>query len=304
MNTAEALDLIRKHFEAKNGPLILNAQNEQAAYTIAAWVAREPRQGMDPGKGLLIMGNVGTGKTELMRAASQAYRDIHGIGFGVKPCSDLARDYTPKDTGGAGTLSRWIEGPHVCFDDLGTEPSDVQHMGNHSNVMAEVIEARYSRYTNARVGSITHLTTNLSVQEIADRYGPRAASRLRHMVNTVNLGANAGAMDFRKSAAPPVQPEPSEVSNIYEAGNIHPDIIKRLRTALGHAPKLTEMKVVRSATREEQIAAFAEDMRNLDREQLETMGQTLADNYASNPEVSKPYLDAIAKELESRPKVA
>jgi hypothetical protein len=49
------------------------------------------------------------------------------------------------------------------------------------NKMAEIILSRYERFTRTRC--LTHFTTNLSADEIEERYGSRVRSRLREMCN-------------------------------------------------------------------------------------------------------------------------
>ena len=68
----------------------------------------------------------------------------------------------------------------ACFDDLGTETKR-KNFGNESNVMEEIILGRYDRKYN--LGAKTHLTTNLSADQIAEAYGERVRSRLREIMN-------------------------------------------------------------------------------------------------------------------------
>ncbi len=65
---------------------------------------------------------------------------------------------------------------------------NANHYGTKLNVIEEVIEERY------RKGLLTHLTTNLSEDDILDAYGDRVYSRLKSMVNYHTITGE----DFRK----------------------------------------------------------------------------------------------------------
>jgi DNA replication protein DnaC len=75
-----------------------------------------------------------------------------------------------------------------CFDDLGTEETK-SHFGNKINVMAEIILNRYDNKT-AMGWEFTHVTTNLSADEIEQYYGSRVRSRFREMFNAITLNGN------------------------------------------------------------------------------------------------------------------
>ncbi|MEK6878907.1 MAG: ATPase, partial [Nanoarchaeota archaeon] len=70
----------------------------------------------------------------------------------------------------------------VCFDDMGTE-DDRKNYGNESNVMADVMLNRYDNKRN--LIRKTHITTNLTTEEMEQRYGSRVRSRMREMFNLV-----------------------------------------------------------------------------------------------------------------------
>ena len=148
------------------------------------------QKGIDLEKGILLSGPVGCGKTSLMSLLkSFSSANKHHI---IKPCRDIAFEFHKN---GFDVIQRYagnsfIPGKpinFVCFDDLGTEP-DLKYYGQDCNVMAEIILSRYERFTRSR--KLTHFTTNLSADEIEERYGPRVRSRLREMCNLIAFPAS------------------------------------------------------------------------------------------------------------------
>jgi hypothetical protein len=80
-----------------------------------------------------------------------------------------------------------------CFDDLGTENAVTKHFGNAKNVMTDIILNRYDRIKMLTPEGEqadfrgTHITTNLSVDEIEKLYGSRFLDRLREMMNVIEF---------------------------------------------------------------------------------------------------------------------
>lgn len=295
MTTTEAITLIETCGRQLCPDFTIDDHNRQPITTVAAWLAREGRQGMDLNKGLLLVGNVGSGKTLLMRAVRSAMQQAYGSQFGMRPCSEMVRAFTD---GGYSDIEGWMTAPHVCFDDLGTE-SEAVHYGKRTNLMAEVIEVRYDRLQSGRK-CWTHITTNLGTDQIRERYGERAFSRLRHMTNLVDLGAGSVAKDRRQSATAPVfKPEPVIAHNVYTA--VHPDIAARIRAAL--PPKVKTLRIEgdahpKSETQSEHLQQFVRELPGKSREYLMDGMERIK---AKNSElVARPYILAIEDELASR----
>lgn len=151
-------------------------------------------------KGLMIMGNVGTGKTEIMRFFQKNKKQC----FTIKSCREIADDYLVYKDELENVYSTPIEKPlhdpsvffqkyiGYCFDDLGTEENKNAY-GNKKNVMADLIMTIYDKPEYTEKGdkdfSKFHITTNLkSKEQIENLYGTRVNSRLREMFNVFVLG--------------------------------------------------------------------------------------------------------------------
>lgn len=142
------------------------------------------RYNIDLGKGIILSGPVGCGKTSLLNIMKYLTPVPHK--FSVKACRDISFEFI-KD--GYEVIHRYANGklyisePKIyCFDDLGVE-NNLKYYGNECNVMAEVLLSRYDIFIAKRIP--THITTNLSASEIEQHYGIRVRSRLRQMCNLI-----------------------------------------------------------------------------------------------------------------------
>lgn len=144
--------------------------------------------GIDLEKGIMLTGPVGCGKTSLMNIgrfllpADQRHT--------IKTCRDIAYDFAKKGndilfqyTRGSFRQSRH-EPKTYCFDDLGTENPIKPSTGQYS-IMGEILLSRYDLFRTYEL--ITHLTTNLSHEEIEIKYGQRLSSRCRDMFNQISF---------------------------------------------------------------------------------------------------------------------
>lgn len=151
--------------------------------------------GFSLNKGICLMGNIGTGKTSLMRMFERNKKQS----YTVISCRKVAGDYAENGHDALDIYSelrnnytneiRYFLQPHLgfCFDDLGTEEIK-KNFGNQVNVMEEII---LNRYDNKHYGfQFTHLTTNLTADQIESIYGSRVRSRMREMFNVFHLNGN------------------------------------------------------------------------------------------------------------------
>ena len=143
-------------------------------------------------KGLLLTGDYGTGKSTIMQILNKYLWFIGGRdsgdypigGFRIDSASYVAtgfsmkgRDYLELYTYNGG-IPRTI-----CFDELGREPIPSKHFGTELNVMQYILQCRYE----LRYECKTHITTNLSIEEIQERYGAYIADRINEMFNVIEL---------------------------------------------------------------------------------------------------------------------
>ena len=146
---------------------------------VSRWLAAETHA-----KGsLLLRGNVGVGKTTMLRAIRMLFIGLGLPSMTIKSAyeiNELAKDKSSFDMLKAAEF--------LGIDDLGTEPSTIKDWGNERSPFEELISARYDRLKQ------TLITTNLVVvngdDQIETRYSSRIADRLREMCNTINYDPN------------------------------------------------------------------------------------------------------------------
>lgn len=139
------------------------------------------RCGIDMGKGILLTGPVGTGKTSLITLVNLFFPKEKQ--YKIKPAREISFEFEQQ---GFKTISKYSQAAAVsnifCFDDLGIEQPQ-KYFGNECNVMAEILLSRYDLFVSR--GIHTHATTNLSATELESKYGNRVRSRMREMFNLV-----------------------------------------------------------------------------------------------------------------------
>lgn len=154
-------------------------------------------------KGILIMGNTGRGKTLLTKAFAQNPKNSY-IVINAKIIRD---DYKNKENAQkscgiestnhyAGEFKRLGKSMfnqsvyNLCIDDFGVEETTNMY-GNKEEPVLDVLMKRLEE------GLITHVTTNLTFEEIEKRYGSRLVSRLHEQMNILYFSADT--IDFRKA---------------------------------------------------------------------------------------------------------
>ena len=121
----------------------------------------EPVRAYLSGYGIILSGDAGIGKTFLMRSLGARLYGADGIAeYGLRFI---------------GNWYDWTDEKDICIDDLGAE-GIVSEYGAKDDVLKIVLAHRAERQ-NGR----TSITTNLSSEQIAARYGDRTLSRILGM---------------------------------------------------------------------------------------------------------------------------
>lgn len=140
-------------------------------------------------KGNILFGSIGCGKTTLMnvlalnpfnphrvisaRTIAQAYAEMGNTA--IKQYSAV-QAVSPSEYFNHNQIG-------LCIDDMGTEQIK-KNFGNELNVISEII---LNRYDNLNSIGRTHVTTNISVDDMRAYYGDRAVSRMREMLNIIEF---------------------------------------------------------------------------------------------------------------------
>jgi len=184
-------------FKFENNRDIVFTQHNKPIYDlIAKYFSRDVRfletdlvlNLADLEKGLLIIGDYGCGKTSMLNT-------YHKIGYKFLPdtflwfsknsCLSIVSEYEQiKYADGKEEFNdKYYNTSEFYFDDFGTE-NDASNFGK-KNLLKDILEERYARKKK------THITTNLSLGEIKNKYGDRVFDRLQEMFNIIEMKGNS-----------------------------------------------------------------------------------------------------------------
>lgn len=138
-------------------------------------------------KGALLLGNTGSGKTELLKCFQGLTRNLEtAYSFHAANIFVYSEYHNYRDK-------------NICIDDLGKEDF-VSAYGVKIDIMSDIILARYDAFKS--FGSITHFTTQLSEKQLTEKYGAHILGRLKEMCNFFPLGIAEQYTDRRLKKSP------------------------------------------------------------------------------------------------------
>ena len=157
--------------------------------SIFAWVWKNDEYNtlrLDYNKGLCFFGTLGLGKSITMRAMQQYMnylkrRDFKDprLGMWMLSASELANKFAID--GQPAIIPYSVD--NLCVDELGREPLPASNYGTKMNVLQFLFQLRYDK----RRTFFTHITTNLTMEEIAPKYGDYIADRFLEMFNFIEF---------------------------------------------------------------------------------------------------------------------
>jgi hypothetical protein len=183
--------------QGKKNPEFIVSEGRKEIYSdLIKYFVGDSSSSYDLNKGIMLQGNVGRGKSFILKLCSNNPRKS----FRVIDCVKMSAEYSLVDDHkrpvGESMIARFRtelepmafdawkhKSTGALFDDFGWEEI-VKHFGNDINVMERIINGIYSA---SLPFSNYHITTNLTAEQIEAKYGSRITSRLREMFNQIHL---------------------------------------------------------------------------------------------------------------------
>jgi len=133
-------------------------------------------------RGILVIGNVGCGKTTFARAAAKilfgAQTDYKFVECGVETEMDRWFDSN-------GSMNELVNG-YVVLDDIGSEEVDIEY-GKRTDRIGQFMTAYHRIWGKINNPLPLIVTTNLSLEKLAMRYGGRFLDRLTEITVVLNM---------------------------------------------------------------------------------------------------------------------
>lgn len=188
-------DLLKKVHDAG---YIVDDDNKRIVTKLCLYFSNDPRMcdlGLEPQKGIALIGGVGVGKTMLMKIL----RYNSHLPFGIVDCHDICDKC---EQGGSEDIKRYMrltktERPDLyygkneigfCFNELGRERIPTKYFGNDTNVMERIL---FDRYEKQIPYNFTHFTSNFSPSELDKKYGDYIRDRMKEMFNRITFPQDA-----------------------------------------------------------------------------------------------------------------
>lgn len=183
--------LFKKSCEMVCASFVINEANKSLMNDIYKYI--EGREGrLDPSKGLWLWGTIGTGKSTIIQILNMYDKLAKGLsiggypmgGFMIESATTVANRFISK---GSEALEQYTYNNGntrtIAFDELGREPFPAKHYGTELNVMQYIFQCRYE----FRHEVVTHVTTNLTLNQVQDIYGAYIADRINEMFNVIEV---------------------------------------------------------------------------------------------------------------------
>lgn len=173
----------------RGGDMEIDADLNEKIGKVAKWLS------LPYGRpGLLLYGNVGTGKTTMLNATCRL------INYAVKPAYDelafnddtrqaismiRAKDVVEAYMNDRKTFDKMCRVELLAIDEFGIEAIDVKSFGNSNEPIIDLLSTRYDRQR------VTLISSNLDLDEVRNRYGLRLQDRFVEMFTMIGFTGNS-----------------------------------------------------------------------------------------------------------------
>lgn len=186
MTQAQAYDLLLAAYmaevEYRHREFVNDEQTRENIENLAKFVTSDGSK-----FGIMFCGVCGNGKTTLMYALQNVINAVNSAGgFDGKTGMMIADAKEIAQTANSVKEFRALKSEGMlAIEDMGREPAEVLNFGNVLNPVVDLIEYRYDNQL------FTAITTNLTGEQIREKYGKRIADRFNEMLHVVIFKNNS-----------------------------------------------------------------------------------------------------------------
>lgn len=149
---------------------VIDKINSDIFILLLEYIQGDPKN-MDPSKGIILGGSIGSGKTVLLKGFCNIITSL-----GDKIITNIHAMKLQSLIQEKGITTEMIKRP-LFIDDLGKEEEMVKSFGTNIKPLIELIAMRYDE------GSWTFATTNYKTETLMQKYTPHTADRIKEMFN-------------------------------------------------------------------------------------------------------------------------
>ena len=185
---ANLIVMIGKHYESN---FKVDKNNQRALKEMLLYFTGNELFSGNLNKGLMLIGEVGTGKSLLFKIFKKYTKDvIRTNGYQMHPAIDIIDNVNIQGVECLNIYSNNFEGkqahPIRCYiDDIATNREKVKHYGTEINVIEQLLSLRYNVFQ--RYGTLTHISSNKYPEELSAQYDERIIDRMKEMFNIIEL---------------------------------------------------------------------------------------------------------------------
>ena len=164
------------------GRFIIDERNRELIQQMMLYINGDFRCAWNINAGLIFGGNIGVGKTLLMKT----FVDLHDLLCEVQIKSFHAKDLLMKiKANGVAPFTRGM----LFIDEFGREEKELKDYGNTITPIVDLLAARYDN------GARTFITTNFNYESLKEMYKEFIVSRMKEMCTYVIVGGKSRRVD-------------------------------------------------------------------------------------------------------------
>lgn len=195
-NPEELFEIVKRVAVRTTPGYKFDQHNERILKMLSAYFSGSENEcakyGLSLKKGISLNGPTGCGKTTIMHL----YMNNPFQSYTVVPCRKVGYDFAEQGFKAIELYSKNLSRTensygHIefgyCFDDLGGTKEERKRFGDGVLPMEEVLMNRYDKSKFCQ----THITTNLTADQVEEIYGARVRSRMREMFNLISFDPKA-----------------------------------------------------------------------------------------------------------------